>query len=100
MALALSCPILTLSPQSFLSNEMGKPKPIFAFEAEGDDGISVLLLVLERVCPTWFEPTTRRVSLNDPCWLDLKVPPNTLEDFEPWSEAALSEVCDHNLSAK
>lgn len=80
---------LDISPQSFTDANPTKPEPLFAFEAEGDDGIMVLLVVLEWTCPDWFEPTTRRLSLNDPCWLDLTVPPNNLDDFEPWSKTAL-----------
>jgi hypothetical protein len=88
---------LDISPQSFPNGEPSKPKPLFAFEAEGDDGISVLLVVLEWTCPDWFEPTTRRLSLNDPRWLDLSARRNNLDDFEPWSKTAFCQVVEHGL---
>ena len=91
---------LDLSPQSFPKGEPSKPKPIFAFEAEGEDGINVLLVVLEWVCPDWFEPTTRRLSLNDPHWLDLSLHQNNLEDFEPWSKTAFCQVVEHGLKTE
>jgi len=91
---------LDLSPKSFPESHPDKPEPLFAFEADGDDGITVFLVVLEWTCPEWFEPTTKRLSLNDPCWLDLAVPPNNLDDFEPWSKATLRRVVENNLKAK
>lgn len=91
---------LDLSPQSFPNGEPSKPKPIYAFEAEGEDGITVLLIVLEWICPDWFEPTSRRLSLNDPHWLDLSVPPNNLEDFEPWSKTSFRRVVEHGLKTE
>lgn len=83
---------LDLSSQSFLDETPAEPKPIFVFEAEGQDGVSVVLIVLEWSCPDWFEPTTRRLSLNDPCWLNLSVQPNNIDDFEPWSTATLRRI--------
>lgn len=91
---------LDLSSQSFPNSEPNRPEPIFAFEAEGGDGITVLLVVLEWVCPDWFEPTTRRLSLNDPHWLDLSMQPNNLEDFEPWSKTAFCQVVEHGLKTE
>ncbi len=91
---------LDISPQSFPNGEPTKPKPIFSFEAEGDDGVAVLLVVLEWTCPDWFEPTTRRLSLNDPRWLDLSMTPNNLDDFEPWSRTAFCQVVEHGLSTE
>jgi hypothetical protein len=88
---------LDLSPRSFPNSQPRKPEPVFAFEVEGEDGITVFLVVLEWTCPDWFEPTTRRLSLNDPCWLDLTVPPNNLDDLEPWSKTTLRHVIEHNL---
>lgn len=90
---------LDISLQSFTDANPSKPEPLFAFEAEGDDGIMVLLVVLEWTCPDWFEPTTRRLSLNDPCWLDLTAPPNNLDDFEPWSRTALRNFVAASLKA-
>ena len=89
---------LDLSSQSFCDENPIKPSPIFTFEAEGDDGVTVLLVVLEWSCPEWFEPTTRRLSLNDPCWLNLSVPPNNIDDFEPWSQTTLRRMVSRDLT--
>jgi hypothetical protein len=88
---------LDLSLQSFPNGKASKPKPILTFEAEGDDSVTVLLIVLEWSCPNWFEPTTRRLSLNDPHWLNLTVPPNNLDDFEPWSKTLIYQLVEHGL---
>jgi HB1, ASXL, restriction endonuclease HTH domain len=82
---------LDLSPQAFGGDTPSKPEPVCAFETNSDDGKAVLLLIYEWGCPEWFEPTSRRLSLNEPCWLDLTVPTNNLDDFEPWSKAAFSD---------
>lgn len=88
---------LNLSPQSFIGQHQDKPSPIFTFEAEGDDGVTVLLVVLEWTCPDWFEPTTRKLSLNDPCWLKLSIQPNNIDDFEPWSKTTLRRIVSREL---
>lgn len=89
---------LDLSSQSFLEENPPKPSPVFVFEAEGDDGVSVLLIVLEWTCPDWFEPTTRKLSLNDPCWLNISVQPNNTDDFEPWSKTTLRKIAARELA--
>lgn len=89
---------LDLSSQSFIDENPKKPLPIFTFEAEGDDGVTVLLVVLEWTCPDWFEPTTRKLSLNDPCWLNLSVRPNNIDDFEHWSETTLRRIFSRELT--
>jgi hypothetical protein len=89
---------LDLSSQSFLDEKLAKPSPIFTFEAEGDDGVTVLLVVLEWTCPDWFEPTTRKLSLNDPCWLNLSIQPNNIDDFEPWSQTTLRRIVTRELT--
>lgn len=48
-----------------------------------------LLAVVKYECPPWFEPTKRRLALNDMAWLDLRHPVNDPEDFDPWSKAVL-----------
>lgn len=49
----------------------------------------VVLLIMQWVCPSWFEPTTRRLSLNDVSWFDISSRINNIDDLEPWSRAAL-----------
>jgi hypothetical protein len=41
--------------------------------------------------PGLVEPTTRRLSLNDPRWLDLSSS-NDIDDFEPWTKATLDAL--------
>lgn len=69
-----------------------KPDPLFSLLVEGKEGSPVLLLLMEWKCPDWFEPVARRLSINNPCWLDFTVRPNNLEDYEPWSVAAIQAM--------
>ncbi|MEI5680655.1 MULTISPECIES: hypothetical protein [unclassified Mesorhizobium] len=57
-----------------------------------DEDRPILLLIMQWNCPDWFEPTTRRLSLNDVCWYNLSTKINNIDDFEPWSRAALEHV--------
>ncbi len=61
-----------------------------------EDGkqVPIILLVMQWQCPDWFEPTTRRLSLNDPIWWDVTVQPNDRDDFENWSLAVLDMLVD------
>lgn len=52
---------------------------------------STVLLVMRASCPDWFEPTARRLSINDLKWLSCEVPPNNRDDFDPWSQAVLDK---------
>lgn len=49
-----------------------------------------VLAFVEVHAPDWFEPPLNKLSLNDVSWLDLSVPPNNIEDFDPWSKTLLS----------
>lgn len=91
---------LDLSPQSFQVKNPEKPSQVFVFQAEGDDQVSVLLVVFEWTCPDWFEPTTRKLSLNDPCWMNISHPPNNIDDFEPWSQTTLRRIHARELAAE
>ena len=51
-----------------------------------------LLAVVAFSCPDWLDPTSKRLAINDLEWLDLRSPPNHREDFDPWSQAVLSEA--------
>ncbi|MDO6758110.1 winged helix-turn-helix domain-containing protein [Phaeobacter inhibens] len=61
-----------------------------------NDEIEAALLVIETGCPSWFEPTTRRLSMNDMKWIPFRVPPNHLDDFDPWTQAVVHRrfACD------
>lgn len=50
---------------------------------------SDLLAVVNFECPSWFEPLTRRLAINDMAWMSLSTPVNHLEDFDPWSQQVL-----------
>lgn len=51
---------------------------------------SDLLAFVEVQAPNWFEPVVSRLSLNDLKWMDLSMPPNNVDDFDPWSRLLLS----------
>lgn len=48
-----------------------------------------IVIVLSWESPDWFEPTTRRLSFNEPTWLCSSSRPNDINDFEPWSARVL-----------
>lgn len=48
-----------------------------------------LLAVIDFECPRWFEPTKRRLALNDLGWFDSAKPVNDIDDFDPWSRVVL-----------
>lgn len=56
---------------------------------KSDNEVEAVLLIIETVCPHWFEPTTRRLSMNDIMWIPFHVPPNHIEDFDPWTQAVV-----------
>lgn len=84
---------LDISSIAIHGGSLPDPKLLGAVKVHQDDNRDVLLIVMDWTCPTWFEPTTRRLSLNDPCWLDLKKH-NDIDDFEPWTKAALDVFCE------
>jgi hypothetical protein len=55
-----------------------------------------LLALIAMKCPDWFEPTRRRLALNDLRWLDLTTRVNNLEDFDPWSRHVLQVGYESN----
>ena len=61
------------------------PRVLFSLRPENGRDKSMLLVVMDWRCPDWFEPTARRLSLNDMRWLDLTSRLNNIDDFEPWS---------------
>lgn len=56
------------------------------------DTASDLLALVSFSCPDWLDPTSKRLAINDLEWLDLTTPLNHYDDFDPWSQAVLSEV--------
>jgi hypothetical protein len=53
-----------------------------------------LLALIRFECPDWFEPTKRRLAINDLQWLDLKTPVNYIDDFDPWSQLAIVKMTE------
>jgi hypothetical protein len=49
-----------------------------------------LIAVITFGCPNWFEPTRRRLALNELAWLDISRPVNNIDDFDPWSQMVLN----------
>ncbi|WP_411961402.1 hypothetical protein [Mesorhizobium sp. CO1-1-2] len=62
----------------------------FFVVADGKSVKDVLLAVVEIVAPDWFEPTSRKLSLNHLHWIDMSVPQNNIADFDPWSQKILA----------
>jgi HB1, ASXL, restriction endonuclease HTH domain len=79
------------------SDNITTPDVMFSMISIDEVAHPALLFVLEWACPEWFEPTARRLSLNEVSWIDGTRMPNDLDDFEPWSAAALSAIIDGNL---
>jgi hypothetical protein len=79
--------------------DISSPNMLFYLIAKAGQDPPALLVVLEWICPEWFEPTARRLSLNEVRWVDSTRRPNDLDDFEPWSAAAFSAIVEGNLSS-
>lgn len=65
----------------------------FILAEQGRASNSEILANIELRCPSWFEPTKRRLAMNNIQWIDLSVPPNNIDDFEPWSQLVLNDLC-------
>lgn len=84
---------LDLSRSVFSSQEDIKaPQILFAMVAVDENSQPAIVFVMEWMCPSWFEPTSRRLSLNETRWIDCTHAPNDIADFEPWSANALSAL--------
>jgi hypothetical protein len=71
------------------SNRTDKASLGYFLWCSAHDGSTNLLAVIRFQCPIWFEPTKRRLALNDLQWLDSKTPPNDVNDFDPWSKMVM-----------
>lgn len=83
---------LDLSRSVFDSPETEYPAIERLLIIESDTRDFDLVIVLVWPCPDWFEPTTKRLSLNDLQWLNTTARHNDLSDFEPWSSKLLTEL--------
>jgi hypothetical protein len=82
---------LDLSKSAF-PNGILKPSVSFAVVAIRTLIDPVVLFVMQWECPDWFEPTARRLSLNEVRWVDATHRPNDIEAFEPWSTVAFEAI--------
>lgn len=80
---------LDLSYASFRGSGKHRPKIEHVMVVEAVDAVDVVIVLTWR-CPDWFEPATRRMSLNEPHWLCRSIRHNKLDDFEPWSSRILA----------
>lgn len=44
------------------------------------------LAIIRFNCPEWFEPTSRRLAINDLQWMSLEHRVSQIDDFDPWSQ--------------
>lgn len=63
-------------------------------------GSGDLLAVISYECPTWFEPTKRRLALNDLRWIDGLSSVNNTDDFDPWSQRVLLSAVHGRLCSE
>ncbi|MFG1334107.1 winged helix-turn-helix domain-containing protein [Xanthobacter autotrophicus] len=82
------------------TGQANAPHVLFSISAPDDASHPALLFVMEWDCPDWFEPTSRRLSLNEVRWIDATRMPNDLNDFEPWSSIALAELIEIEKNVK
>lgn len=52
-----------------------------------DGSGAAVLSVIRFNAPDWFEPYTRRLAINDLCWIDIGTISENLEELDPWSAA-------------
>lgn len=86
---------LDLSYRSFPDADISPVKFLGFLEVKDgqrSENSNAIILVFEWGCPDWFEPLSRRLSLNNPRWVSSKIPPNNIDDFEPWSKAVFDKL--------
>ena len=82
---------LDLSLSIFNDKVTSAPRIDSVMIVETDNADLGLVILLTWDCPDWFEPTTKRLSINEPHWLCTSILHNDLHDFEPWSSKILSD---------
>lgn len=87
---------LDISAVAIHGEKLPDPEPRLTLRVARANGQEVLLVIMDWACPSWFEPTTRRLSLNDPRWLDLHAQ-NHIDDFEPWTKATIDALCEDRV---
>lgn len=91
---------LDLSLSTFDHSSTNRPRIDSVMVVEAERNEIDLVILLHWDCPDWFEPTTRRLSLNEPHWLCTSVLHNDMEDFEPWSTRVLAEWSESKEQAR
>jgi len=71
---------------------MSEGTKLKSFVCAVNHSILDVLSVVGFTCPEWLDPTSKRLAINNLEWLDLSVPINHVEDFDPWSQAVMSEA--------
>lgn len=69
-----------------------QPSIMFGSLVRDRNDVPSVLCFMDWHCPNWFEPTRRRLSLNDMRWIDVSTPPNNFDEFDPWSIIALEMI--------
>jgi len=90
---------LDLSLATFERSDKQVPKIECVTALSDMDGQLDLVIVLLWDSPDWFEPTTKRLSLNDPSWLRICARPNDIDDFEPWSARILGWLAEKDRAS-
>ncbi len=85
---------LDLSLATFQRSDEQVPKIECVTALSDKDGTLDVIIVLLWESPDWFEPTTKRLSLNDPGWLQTCARHNDMDDFEPWSAQILGWLAE------
>jgi HB1, ASXL, restriction endonuclease HTH domain len=57
-----------------------------------EDETPEMLAAIEFKCPDWFEPTTRRLAINDLTWEPIGNLLNQIDDFDPWSQDVIRAI--------
>jgi len=85
---------LDLSLATFERSDEQSPKIEWVTALTDSEGQLDLVIVLLWESPEWFEPATKRLSLNDPGWVQTCALPNDINDFEPWSAHILCRLAE------
>jgi hypothetical protein len=76
-------------PAAHATEELEASLGFFIWSSQAANTVD-LIAVVKFGCPGWFEPTKRRLALNDLDWLDVSRPVNNIDDFDPWSKMVLN----------
>ena len=83
---------LDLSLATFERSDRQAPSIEYVTALADMEGHLDLVIVVLWESPDWFEPTTRKLSLNEPNWIRTSSLPNDMNDFEPWSARILGRL--------